>query len=231
MRKRPPQRKYRKIRKGRKIDNERDIVFKETALYKPLISVFFAFLFLFVVLFPNSIFDKMAPEAMAFFRQAAELAVWSGVDTLLALPVSLQDTRIVVMLLSPTKYNEWFVLFLVFYPAITDTLFAGVGYRFAKTLSRAFVKKEKKKKDREKMNKLIDKYGPLAMFLAAASPLPFSVAIYYAGAVKMHFKSFIVSTLAGRLVKYAAYAVFLRVFGINIVDFGKEIIQWIIQIF
>lgn len=233
MRRAPRPTTHRRIRKGRKVDNERNIVFKETAIYKPLIYVFFAFLSLFVVLFPNSIFDKLAPEAMSFFRQMAELAIWSGVDTLLALPLPfpVQDTRIIAMLLNPDKYNNWFALFLVFYPAIIDTLFAILGYRFVRVLSKLFVKKDKKKKDRKKMNALIDKYGSLAMFLAASTPLPFSVAIYYAGAVKMNFKDFVISTLLGRIVKYGSYALFLRAFGIDIIEFGKQLLDWFLQIF
>jgi len=210
-------------RRIRKRDDERIITFKENAIYKPLLVVFFAFLFMFLVLFPNSIFDELFPAAMVFFREMVKFASLSALNTLFTLPVSLQDGFLIAAFANPVRYSDLYVVYLVSFSVFIDTTFAIIGYRFARNLSKAFVKKEKKLKDTAKMDRILNKYGSLGMFVAAATPLPFTIAIYYAGAVKMNFKKFWISTALGRLSKYTMYALLLRLFHVNIMDLGPQI--------
>jgi uncharacterized membrane protein YdjX (TVP38/TMEM64 family) len=208
-------------------DKDRVITFKETTIYKPLIYVFFAFLFIFITLFPNSIFDELFPDVMVFFREMVKFASLSALNTLFTLPVSLQDGFLIAAFANPIRYSNFYVVYLVLYSIVVDTGFAIIGYRFARNLSKIFVKKSKKLKDKAKMDSIIDKFGWVGMYLAAATPLPFTIAIYYAGAVKMNFKKFIIATIAGRASKYAMYAFLLRVFNINIIDLGNQILEMI----
>lgn len=211
-------------------DSERNITFKESAIYRPLLTVFLSFLFVFIVLFPISIFDQFMPNVMSFFRRLVELTVYSAVGTLLTLPVSALDVKLIAIFGDPLRYTSFYSIFVLVFAVIADTFFAIVGYRFARNLSKLFVKKQKKLKDKETMNNLLDKYGSIAVFLAAATPLPFTVAVYYAGAIKFHFKKFIIFTGAGRLFKYSIFWLFLRMFNINIVELGQSIWEWFINL-
>jgi len=76
-----------KTRQKRKVI-EKNIVLKEESLYKPLMTTFFVFLFLFTILFNNSIFDSIFPEFMNFFRRLMIPFFGSLGTTLFALPTA-----------------------------------------------------------------------------------------------------------------------------------------------
>lgn len=80
-----------------------------------------------------------------------------------------------------------------------------------------FVRK-KKRKDIEKSHKRIDKYGSFGFYLFAASPLPITIAVYYAGAIKYNLKPFLISVFLGRLTKYIIYSTAIY-YGIEVVNY------------
>jgi membrane protein YqaA with SNARE-associated domain len=219
--KRPKRYHYIKSARG---DRDRNIILKEESLYKPLLVTFLIFLVAMVVLFPTSIFDNMIPEVMSFLRRLVGLMSLSAVATLLILPVSVLDIELLRIFSRSDLYDNLYVIFIIAFAVFSDTLFAVVGYKFTKTLRKLFARKAKKA-DIEKSNEKLQKYGNLGMFFFASTPLPFTLAIYTAGAVRLRLKWFILAVAAGRTVKYAAFALFLRLFGINLVELGQNLFQ------
>jgi membrane protein YqaA with SNARE-associated domain len=205
---------------------EKHITIKEESLYKPLLVMFLVFLFAMVVIFPNSIFDNIVPAFMVFMRRLVGWMSLSAVATLLVLPVSFFDLELLRVFGDTVNYSTWFVIFTVGFAVFSDTLFAYIGYRFTKQLSKLFAQKVKKT-DVEKSNLRLRKYGNIGMFFFASTPLPFTLAIYTAGAVRLNKKGFLIAVAAGRLVKYGAFALFLRLFDINLAEFGRNLFTMI----
>ena len=201
---------------------EKHITIKEESLYKPLLVTFLIFLFMMVVIFPNSIFDNIVPEFMIFMRRLVGWMSLSAVATLLVLPVSVFDIELLRIFGDTVNFSTGFVLFAIGFAVFSDTLFALIGYRFTKQLSKMFTKKVKKT-DVEKSNQRLRKYGNIGMFFFASTPLPFTLAIYTAGAVRLNIKGFLIAVASGRLVKYGAFALFLRLFNINLIEFGRNL--------
>lgn len=176
-----------------------------------------------IIIFPTSIFDDMIPNIMVFLRRLVAWMGLSAVATLLILPVSIFDIELIRIFSSIDIYTNWYVVFVILFAVFSDTLFAFIGYRFTKTLRRLFARKAKKS-DIQKSNEKLQKYGNLGMFFFSCTPLPFTLAIYTAGAVRLHRKWFLTAVAAGRLVKYSAIALFLRVFGINLIELGQNLL-------
>lgn len=223
--------KYRRVKHPRylpssKRDNVKNIILKEDSLYKPLLVTFFIFLVAMVIIFPNSIFDSMVPEVMSFIRRLVGWMSLSATATLLILPISVFDVELIRIFSSSNQYTDWFVVFVVAFAVLSDTLFAFIGYRFTKTLRKIFARKAKKS-DIQKSNEKLQKYGNLGMFFFSCTPLPFTLAIYTAGAVRLKRRWFLIAVASGRLVKYSVIALFLRVFGINLVELGQNLLTTI----
>jgi membrane protein YqaA with SNARE-associated domain len=206
--------------------HERHITLKEESLYKPLLTTFFIFLVVMVILFPTSIFDNMIPDIMAFLRRLIGWLSLSATATLLILPVSVYDVELIRIFSDTARFDTLYVMFAIGFAVFADTLFAYVGYRFTKQLSKLFARKAKKT-DVEKSNEKLRKYGNYGMFLFSCTPLPFTLAIYTAGAVRLNRNGFLIAVAAGRLVKYSAFALFIRLFNINLVEWGKNLLTLI----
>jgi len=215
--------RYPRYLSSSKKDNLKQITLKEESLYKPLLVLFVIFLFSMIIIFPTSIFDDMIPNIMVFLRRLVAWMGLSAVATLLILPVSVFDIELIRIFSSIDLYTNWYVVFVILFAVFSDTLFAFIGYRFTKTLRRLFARKAKKS-DIQKSNEKLQKYGNLGMFFFSCTPLPFTLAIYTAGAVRLHRKWFLTAVAAGRLVKYSAIALFLRVFGINLIELGQNLL-------
>lgn len=202
---------------------ERHITLKEESLYKPLLTTFLIFILVMIIVFPTSIFDNMIPDVMSFLRRLVAWLSLSATATLLVLPVSVFDIELIRIFSNVELYDTFFVMFAIGFAVFADTLFAYVGYRFTKQLTRLFLRKVKKN-DVQKSNEKLRKYGNVGMFFFASTPLPFTLAIYTAGALRLHKKGFLIAVAAGRLVKYSAFALFLRLFGINLVEIGRDLL-------
>ncbi|PKK96856.1 MAG: hypothetical protein CVV58_04235 [Tenericutes bacterium HGW-Tenericutes-3] len=207
-----------------KKENVKHITLKQESLYKPLLVTFAIFLFAMIIIFPTSIFDTMIPVQMQFLRRLVGWMSLSATATLLILPVSVFDIELIRIFSSADLYSNWYVVFVVLFAVFSDTLFAFVGYRFTKTLRKLFAGKAKKA-DIQKSNANLQKYGNLGMFFFACTPLPFTLAIYTAGAVRLKRRWFLIAVASGRFVKYAVIAFLLRVFGINLISLGETLFQ------
>jgi len=208
--------------------HEKHITLKEESLYKPLLVTFLIFIVVLVILFPLSIFDTMIPDVMAFLRTIFGWMSLSAVATLYILPVSVYDVRLIGLFSNTQDYSNLYVMMAIGFAVLFDTFFAYLGYRFTKQLSRLFARKVKKT-DVDKSYDNLRKYGNYGMFVFACTPLPFTLAIYTAGAVRLHKKGFLLAVAMGRLVKYSAFALLLRLFGINLVDIGRQLLTAIFQ--
>jgi membrane protein YqaA with SNARE-associated domain len=203
---------------------ERNIILKEESLYKPLLVTFFIFLVAMVILFPTSILDKEFPAVMEQLRHLFGLMSLSAVATLLILPVSFLDLELLRIFSRADIYTNLYVIFIILFAVSSDTMFAYIGYKFTKTLRKLFASRAKKA-DIQKSNEKLQKYGNLGMFFFSCTPLPFTLAIYTAGAVRLRRKWFLIAVFAGRTVKYSAFALFLRLFEINLVQLGENLFQ------
>jgi membrane protein YqaA with SNARE-associated domain len=200
------------------------IVLKQESLYKPLLVVFSIFIFVLVIIFPISIFDEMAPGAMDFMRTLVNWSFLSAVATLLPLPVSFSDLNLLRVVGNPTAYSNLYVALMTVFIVISDTFFAWLAYKFTRTLSKLFANKTKEK-DEKKANERFQKYGNFAMFLGAATPLPFTLMIYTAGALKLPMKGFLLAVLIGRAVKYSFVTVPLRLFNFDLMLYGQSLLD------
>jgi membrane protein YqaA with SNARE-associated domain len=201
---------------------EKHITIKEDAIYKPLLVTFLLMLFAMVIVFPNSIFDEKFAPFMSLMRTMASWTIFSAIATLFILPFSFLDAALIALFGNPSN-TIFYILFAIIYAVGADTFFAHLGYKFSKRLSNIFARKSKKK-DIEKSNQRLRKYGNIGMFFFSCTPLPFTLAIYTAGAIRLNKKGFLIAVSLGRLVKYSAFALFLRLLGINLVeDFSKII--------
>jgi membrane protein YqaA with SNARE-associated domain len=204
---------YRYIEHNRH-DQDKYIVIKQDSLYKPMLVVIFIFLIAMVILFPNSIFDVKFPVVMEFLRDMVDLMFLSAVATLFILPISLLDVRLVTGIFArPDLYDLWYVGFIILVAVAFDTFFALIGYKFSKTLRKLFASRTKAA-DVEKTNNKLNRYGNFGMFILSTTPLPFTLGIYTAGAIRLNKYGFLIAVSAGRLVKYTSFAVLARLFGI-----------------
>ena len=204
---------------------ERNIVLKEYSLYKPLLIMFLVFLAAMVILFPISIFDTMIPSVMSFLRRLVGILSLSAVATLLILPVSVLDIELIRIFSTPQTYDLLYVIVIIGFAVFADTLFAFIGYKFAKTLRKIFVRKANKK-DVERSNIKLQKYGNWGMFIFSCTPLPFTLGIYTAGAIRLKRNWFLLAVAAGRTVKYSAFAIIIRLFGnIDLIGLFGELFQ------
>ncbi len=206
--------------------HQKHIILREETLYKPLLSIILILVLILVIIFPISIFDAMIPTVMIFLRRLFGWMSLSAVATLLILPVSVYDVELIRIFSDTLRYDTGYVIFAIAFAVVSDTFFAFIGYRFTKQLSRLFARKAKKK-DIDRSNADLRKYGNIGMFFFACTPLPFTLAIYTAGAVRLNIKGFLIAVASGRFVKYSAFALFLRLFGINLVELGQNLLTTI----
>ncbi len=163
---------------------------------------------------------------MAFIRKLVYWMSLSATATLFVLPVSVFDIQLLGIFSNTAEYTNWYIVFVITFAVLSDTLFAFIGYRFTKTLSKLFLRKNKRA-DIKKSNDKLQRYGNIGMFFFASTPLPFTLAIYAAGAVRLDRKGFLIAVSLGRLAKYSAFALFLRLFGINLVELGQNLLHTI----
>lgn len=199
----------------------RTITIKEESLYKPFLVTFSLFLVVMIIVFPTSIFDQTIPGVMVVLRKLIGWMSLSAVATLLVLPVSVFDIELIRTFTDTASFSNLAVVGVVLFAVFADTVFAYVGYRFTKTLRHLFMRKVKNR-NVEISNERLQKYGNIGMFIFAVTPLPFTAAIYTAGALRLNKRGFLLAVALARLIKYSAFALFIRIFGINLIEWGQN---------
>ena len=135
---------------------------------------------------------------MTILRQLINLLISSLIATLLPLPINAIDIVIA------TTSHTHLILNTIFAP-IFDTIFAVLTYLLAHQLNRLFKKKLPK----------ITRGNDIALFIASATPAPFTLTIYAIGIIgyQRSLFRFMGIIYIGRLIKYTFLggAIFLGV--------------------
>lgn len=227
-----------KVRSRVKEKSSETIIIKKNSLYKTIAIMFVIQIIAIVLLIPN-IFDKFIdqinlgrlelgfkpiPQYMDHTREFASLIIGSAVSTFLPIPVlSPVDA---ILLGFTAKYKDTFIMIFLLgsIAIVADTIFAYYGYKFSHTLREKYVKD---KELEESVTKGLDKYGNFMMFLGAATPLPFTLMIYAAGALRLNLRGFMIATFAGRTIKYTFIVAItvgaLKWFGIDSINDLKNL--------
>jgi len=207
---------------GREIQIEKNIILKEKSLYKPLLLVFALSLIAQIILFPNTVFDSMpqpVPMILNYIRLAAAAMVASAATVLIILPIPATFSDALLFgLYSNQNLTLFYTGGIVFITILSDVLFAFVGYKFTSVLRKLFARKAKSS-DIKTTNSRLSKYGNLSVLLFAATPLPFTIAVYAAGGLKLNLKSYILAVLVGRFIRHGFFFLLIEVSGLTLSQF------------
>jgi len=139
-----------------------------------------------------------------------QILFYSFIATAFFLPVSTLDSY---FLATFNVNNLWYILPFIL---IAELINANLIYKFSKTLSDKIIRKEKHKKKLEEIQNKIDKIGFWGIAIAGATPLPYSIILYSAGAVKWgNVRKFSLAVLIGRSAKYILLGI-IAYFGIEL---------------
>lgn len=116
------------------------------------------------------------------------MVVCSALATMFPLPVPVADISYLVVL--EYKQNVWWFISNLLIITITDTLFAYVTYIYSNSLIKLL---RKNKKSIEKYNNIkakLLKQSPFWLFIAGATPFPFTLTIYAIASLDYSKKNF-----------------------------------------
>ena len=118
--------------------------------------------------------------------------------TLVIFPISSLDVYYVG---SFTRFPFYITLPIII---IVEILTALLAYKFAYWLVPKIIRKEKNKQKLIEMGSKIEKWGFWGLVLVGCTPLPYSITIYAAAAVRWGtVKQFSLAILIGRSIKYS----------------------------
>jgi membrane protein DedA with SNARE-associated domain len=207
---------------GKDIQVQKNITLKERSLYKPLLIIFGLTILAQIIIFPNTVFDAMSqpiPSILNYIRLMAAVFVSSAATVLiiLPLPVTFADA-LLLGIYTTTNQTLLYTGGLALAMIISDVFWAYIGYKFTYVLRNLFARKAKSA-DVKTTNNRLGKYGNLAVFVFASTPLPFTVAVYAAGALKINMWSFLLAVLVGRFIRHGFFFGLVEVFGLSIEQF------------
>lgn len=118
------------------------------------------------------------------------------------MPVSATDGYVIATF---TTHNIYLTVLLL---AIVDGLTGVLAYKLSYILIPKFAKKQKHKEQLINIGKKLGKWGWWVVFIAAATPFPYTLTIYAAGVVNWgNNKKIYSSVFLGKLARYAVIAV------------------------
>lgn len=135
------------------------------------------------------------------------VGVTSFLATLLPLPIPIAD----IALGGTIGHFDsilWLVFLVVFITTL-DVVFGVITYKISHKLSGLLLRSDKRKKQVEKMRVRLkdNKWADAWIFLASATPIPWTLTIYAASVVEYSTKKFVIVATLGRFVKYAIVSV------------------------
>lgn len=99
--------------------------------------------------------------------------------------------------------NMWYFGFMLI---LADLFAAAIGYGIGASGNKVFINVIVNEKQMEKVKQRTHgKSGWVSTLLFAATPLPFTAIVYYAGIRGYNFKHFLLATAIGRFLKYTLY--------------------------
>ena len=137
----------------------------------------------------------------------------SLIATVFIFPISSLDAYFIA------TFNDYNIYLTILIMVICDIITAIMTYKFTFWLTPKLIKKEKTKEKMKSLQEKVRKWGWGALFIAAATPLPYTLTIYAAGVVGYNnLSAFIFATGLGRLTKYIMVAL-LTFYGIKFFSF------------
>jgi membrane protein YqaA with SNARE-associated domain len=138
---------------------------------------------------------------MKIIAMFLQIYIYSFIATVFFLPVSGLD----VYFISTFSLNTiWYILPILL---LCEVINAILVYKFTKGISKLAIRKKKAKLKLEKITSKIHKLGFWGIVLVGATPLPYSLVLYSAGAVQWgNVKKFSLAVLIGRSIKYIGIA-------------------------
>ena len=131
------------------------------------------------------------------------------------------------LLIAMDLANPKNALFYAFVCTIASALGGGVGYGIGYWGGRPafnwFFRKGGKEKF-EAVEKLYNKYGTLAVFFSAFTPIPYKVFTIASGILNMNFWKFMLASFFGRGLRFFIVSLFIMFFG----ETMKQYIEWVI---
>ena len=99
-----------------------------------------------------------------------------------------------------------------------------VGYYLGYIGEKAILEKTFSKRKIERMHKLFDKHGALAVFISGVTPLPYKIFTIGAGVFYINFKKFIIASTLGRGIRFFAVAISVYYYGDSVVSSVDNIV-------
>lgn len=128
------------------------------------------------------------------------LIVSSFIATLLPLPFPVVEGSLLTVLdINNTILWYGAIAMLV---TITDTIFGVITYLLSGKLSHLVIRSEKRKQQLENIHEKLKGQAPFWLFVAGATPFPFTLTIYASAVIKYDLRKFVILMFFSRLVKY-----------------------------
>ena len=138
---------------------------------------------------------------MAWVSHALTLLGLSLFATITLLPLSAVDAYYI------STFNKYWFVYTVVIIIIVDVFSAFITYSFAHVLVRLIVRSEKNKIKLERVGERLARGGRWGITLFAATPLPYSLAIYFYAGAQVGFKSLAIPLMIGRVIKYSVITI------------------------
>lgn len=156
-------------------------------------------------------------NSVALWIKYIIMMVCSFFATLLPMPVPIADISFIANLQAFNSLYWHSIIIMTI--TITDTAFAVITYKLSDRLTRVLVRSDKRKKQLESLKCKIsnNKLADVWVFLACATPIPYTLTIYASSILKYDLTKFIIINVFGRLLKYVIIAVAFY-FGIKLIN-------------
>lgn len=148
------------------------------------------------------------------------LAINSCVESFFLLPPP--DIILITMNLKNPQLALWYAFICTLASAVGGVIGYGIG-RFGGRPAFNFLFK-KYQKQFDKVEKLYSKYGMLAVFFSAFTPIPYKIFTVTSGILKMDFLQFFLASFVGRGARFFLVSLVLMFFGETIKQYIEIVI-------
>lgn len=140
---------------------------------------------------------------MSLITHALRLLGFSFIATTLLLPVSAVDTYYAA------TFTKYFFPITVFLIIVFDVITAYFAHKFTHLLTSLIIKSQKNKNKLKRVGERLQSKGRWGMVVFAATPLPYSLAIYTFAAANVPYKAIVIPLVIGRTIKYSVLTILL----------------------
>lgn len=148
------------------------------------------------------------------------LALNSFIESFFLVPPP--DFLLITMDLAKPERALFYALVCTIASALGGAVGYGIGFWGGRPVFNFLFKN--KHEQFENVEKLYNKYGSLAVFFSAFTPIPYKVFTIASGILNMNFFKFMIASFFGRGLRFFIVSIVLMLFGETI----KEYIEWVI---